>query len=76
MNVERVSQERERRLLLLAQALESDLRLIGLDVTQAGDYFSGAADLRKGFVVFYDPSASDDESAGVFCEVAAKFCIA
>lgn len=66
MSIERVTPEGERELRLVAQKLEADLRFVGLEVAQAGDCFSGSADLLDGFVVFYDPSASDDESQGVF----------
>lgn len=66
VSVERVNSDEESNLLRLAQALEADLRFVGIDVVQTGDYFSGSADLQDGFVIFYDPSAADDASAGVF----------
>jgi hypothetical protein len=66
VRIARVSPERENELRAVAQQLEADLRYVGLEAVQAGDCFSGSADLQVGFVVYYDPSAEDDESAGVF----------
>jgi hypothetical protein len=67
VRIDRVSPDRENELRATAHQLEADLKYVGLEAVQAGDYFSGAADLQDGFVVYYDPSAEeDDDSAGVF----------
>ena len=61
---ERVSSEEESLLVNRAHAVESDLRLVGLQAIRGGDYTAGFETKTSGCMVYYDPTIG--ESGGVF----------
>ncbi|GAA1075053.1 hypothetical protein GCM10009665_79660 [Kitasatospora nipponensis] len=61
---ERVGQDEEQVLVERTEAVEADLRFVGLPVVRGGDSRAGKTIGSSTFVVYYDASA--DSSGGVF----------